>query len=67
MDSLTEFQTVDVYAKLQRRAMILVNNDGYWVQLEDSGTGMLLDMTKHNLLFCQEACENWVEGIYLTA
>ena len=67
MDSLTEFQTVDVYAKLQRRAMILVNNDGYWVQLEDHGTGMLLDMTKHSLLFCQNACENWVEGIYLTA
>lgn len=66
MDS-HNFETIDVYAKQNRRAMILASHDGYWVQLDDHGTGMLLDMTKHNLLFCQEACENWVEGIYLTA
>lgn len=66
MDS-HNFETIEVYAKQNRRAMILSSSEGYWVQLDDHGTGVLLDMTKHNLLFCQDACENWVEGIYLTA
>ena len=60
-----DFETIEVFAKENRRAMILEDSAGYWVQLDDNGTGMLLDMTKHNLHFCQDACENWVEGIYV--